>query len=586
MTMSVSRKVCMRKERFFPSGIQPQISKLSRGQRMRVHACARIWATGCRNYCRNSTTRYRRNWGAMIYAPVSLPMACISHRALCAPCCAPRDWRAPFSSPMPSVPLVPPGLVLIALPVPLSSWDATVRCAFQARIIWRDRACPSIARCATSSPGRMPASRRPSRWRPRTRSASWRARSGAMESQHSPVKSNGTTNYKSLPRGWAITNPVRHLTHRSDCIQEKEMIQTIQTFRPRIAVIGAGIYGSTMLKCFSAAQKQGMVDLIALAEIDEEVLQRHTRSLAIQGYANYKEMLMNVRLDAVAIATPDHLHGDAVLAAADAGLHAVVPQPSANRSERSPRVIDACRRHAVMLFVDFHKRFDPAHMRLKSDMQAGRLGKIQYGYACIEDRIEVPSVWLRKWAAQSSPSWFLGVHFYDLVYWLIQSQPRRVYAVGHRGKLKSMGMDTLDSINARVEFVNGANFSFDVSWILPAGFPSIVNQQLRIVGEEGVVEIDSQDRGMFSASSDAAESLVINAFGAQEYEHPVWGAQVQGYPFASMIRFIELLGAMKNGFVTLDELKGKYPDGEDALVSTRIGEAVDRSIATGEWIAL
>ncbi|ABM57160.1 oxidoreductase domain protein [Verminephrobacter eiseniae EF01-2] len=364
------------------------------------------------------------------------------------------------------------------------------------------------------------------------------------------------------------------------------MIQTIQTSRPRIAVIGAGIYGSSMLKCFSAAQKQGMVDLIALAEIDEEVLQRHTRSLGIQGYANYKEMLMNVHLDAVAIATPDHLHGDAVLAAADAGLHVLVQKPLDTSSERSQRMIDACRRRAVMLFVDFHKRFDPAHMRLKSDMQAGRLGKIQYGYACMEDRIEVPSVWLRKWAAQSSPSWFLGVHFYDLVYWLIQSQPRRVYAVGHRGKLKSMGMDTLDSINARVEFVNGANFSFDVSWILPAGFPSIVNQQLRIVGEEGVVEIDSQDRGMFSAYSDAVESLVINAFGAQEYEHPVWGAQVQGYTFASMIRFIELLGAMKNGLVTLDELKGKYPDGEDALVSTRIGEAVDRSIATGEWIAL
>src|SRR6218665_172720 len=197
----------------------------------------------------------------------------------------------------------------------------------------------------------MPASRRPSRWRPRTRSASWRARSGAMESQHSPVRSSGTTNCKSLPRGWAITNTVRHLTHRSDCIQEKEMIQTIQTSRPRIAVIGAGIYGSSRLKCFSAAQKQGRVDLIALAEIDEEVLQRHTRSLAIQGYANYKEMLMNVRLDAVAIATPDHLHGDAVLAAADAGLHVLVQKPLDTSSERSQRMIDACRRHAVMLFV-------------------------------------------------------------------------------------------------------------------------------------------------------------------------------------------------------------------------------------------
>ncbi|WP_010106280.1 Gfo/Idh/MocA family oxidoreductase [Verminephrobacter aporrectodeae] len=359
-----------------------------------------------------------------------------------------------------------------------------------------------------------------------------------------------------------------------------------QKSRPRIAVVGAGVYGSAMLKCFAALHKQGLLDLVALAEIDKEILDRQAKSFAIRGYADYRDMFTHAGLDAVAVATPDHLHGEVVLAAADAGLHVLVQKPLDTRSARAQQMIAACRQRAVMLFIDFHKRFDPAHMRLKSDMQAGRLGKIQYGSVCMEDKIVVPSVWLRQWAARSSPSWFLGVHFYDLVYWLLQSQPRRVYATGHRGKLQSMGVDTLDSVNARVEFANGASFSFDLSWILPTGFPSIVNQQIRMVGEEGVVEVDSQDRGMFSCYADVPESLVINAFGAQEYEHPVWGAQVQGYTFASMIRFVELLRAMQSGVLTLDELKGKYPDGEDALVSTRIGEAVDRSMACGEWISL
>lgn len=355
---------------------------------------------------------------------------------------------------------------------------------------------------------------------------------------------------------------------------------------PRMGVAGGGVYGSAMLKCFAALQRQGLVELVALAETDEAVLGRQVGAYGLAGYTDYRQMFAHAGLDAVAIATPDHLHGDLVLAAAAAGLHVLVQKPLDTSSARARQMLAACSARGVLLFVDFHKRFDPAHMRLKSDLQAGRLGKIQYGYVCMEDQILVPTQWLRKWAARSSPSWFLGVHFYDLVYWLLQSRPLRVYASGHRGKLQALGLDALDSVNARVEYANGATFSFDLSWILPAAFPSIVNQQLRMVGQEGLVEIDSQDRGMFSACSDTPASLVSNPFGAQEYEHPVWGAQVQGYTYASMQRFVELLAAIKSGRATLAQLAGKYPDGQDALVSTEIGEAVERSIATGTWIAL
>ena len=100
------------------------------------------------------------------------------------------------------------------------------------------------------------------------------------------------------------------------------------------------------------------------------------------------------------------------------------------------------------------------------------------------------------------------------------------------------------------------------------------------------MEVDSQDRGMFSASSGDDESRVINPFGAQEYDHPVWGKQMQGYTFDSMRYFVELLTLMKNGTRSLGSLAGKYPDGESAMVSTRIGAAVDRSLAQGKVIEL
>lgn len=354
----------------------------------------------------------------------------------------------------------------------------------------------------------------------------------------------------------------------------------------RIGAVGGGIYGTATLRCFAAAQRRGSSELVCLADIDENILAIHEKQFGLKGYLDYREMFAKADLDAVSIATPDDLHSEVVVAAANAGLHVLVQKPLDTSTIRARRMIDACRENGVMLYVDFHKRIDPAHMRLKQDIAMGKLGKIQYGYVCMEDKIVVPSGWLRKWAARSSPSWFLGVHFYDLVCWLTAARPLSVYASGYKGKLQSMGIDSFDSISARVQFDNGATVTFDTSWILPDSFPSIVNQQLRFVGDEGIVEIDSQDRGMFCAYSDMPDSQIGNPFGAVEYQHPVWGQQVQGYTFLSMIRFLELIQAIQSGEASLQSLDGAYPDGQQALIATQIGEAIDKSVTTSRIVKL
>lgn len=352
----------------------------------------------------------------------------------------------------------------------------------------------------------------------------------------------------------------------------------------RIAVVGGGVYGSQMLKCYAAAERRGLAKLVALADPGAEVRERHQAALGIKGYESLAELLAAEKLDAVAVATPDHLHMEGVLQAAEAGLHVLCQKPLDEDLARAQRMVEACRARGRMLFVDFHKRFDPGHRRLRDDVRSGRLGKIQYGYAHMEDRIEVPSQWLKRWAHESSPSWFLGVHFYDLVTWILGARPTRVYATGQKGKLRALGIDTWDSVQARVEYENGASFGFDLSWILPQGFPSIVNQGLRLVGETGIGEVDTQDRGMIAAYEDSPAPLVINPFATNEVSHPLFGLQPQGYTFESMSFFLELVQALKQGR-TLESLEGEYPSGEEALESTWIGQAVDESLASGGLVS-
>jgi len=351
--------------------------------------------------------------------------------------------------------------------------------------------------------------------------------------------------------------------------------------KKRIGVVGGGVYGTQMLKCFAFEQARGRIELVALADLDESVLADGAERFGVRGFTDFHAMLDEGRLDAVAVATPDHLHASVIEAAVRHGVHVLSQKPLDVDVARTRTLIETCGRAGVLLYVDFHKRFDPAHRRLRRDVRSGRLGRLQYGSVHMEDRIVVPTEWLRDWAARSSPSWFLGVHFYDLVHWLTGLTPRRVLASGHRGKLESLGLaGAWDSIQAKVEYEGGFSVNYDLSWILPASFPSIVNQGIRLVGEEGIAEVDSQDRGYFSACADAPGSEVVNPYGALEEEHPLYGASTEGYTFESMSGFVDVLFALEAGH-GLEALRGGYPDGESALISTCIGAAVDRSLESG-----
>jgi hypothetical protein len=70
-----------------------------------------------------------------------------------------------------------------------------------------------------------------------------------------------------------------------------------------------------------------------------------------------------------------------------------------------------------------------------------------------------------------------------------------------------------------------------------------------------------------------------------EIEKPIYGIVPQGYTYESMLYFTKLISMLKNG-TKLEELEGSYPSGEEALVSTRMCEAVHESIRTKQIITI
>ncbi len=252
-------------------------------------------------------------------------------------------------------------------------------------------------------------------------------------------------------------------------------------------------------------------------------------------------------------------------------------------------MIAAAEKADRLLQVDFHKRFDLYHLELERLVRSGRLGQLQYGYAYMEDRIEVPTQWLRQWAHRSSPAWFLGVHYYDLCRWLVRSDPVSVVASGQKQKLRSLGIDTYDSIQATIHFESGVSFAVHTSWILPAGHEAVVNQAIRVFGTDGMMEVDTQDRGARGVVTppddgrpDPAPSgmLTLNLGFFKESRNAAGDPVYAGYGIDAIAAFIDNVTHLVRGG-SLAKLAGRYADGKDGLEVTKIAVGVHQSIAQG-----
>lgn len=350
----------------------------------------------------------------------------------------------------------------------------------------------------------------------------------------------------------------------------------------RIGVVGVGVFGLFHLRAFRQKQREGKCELVCAAASSRTRLDERCAEFGIRGYTDWRQMLDLEQLDALSIVTPDHLHREMALEAIARGLHVLVEKPLDVTVGGCREIIDAAKVKSVLLQVDFHKRYDPWHLELKHKVARGELGEIRYASCHMEDKIVVPRDWFPTWAQQSSPAWFLGVHFFDLLLWLMNTKAKRVFATGMKGKLTALGIDTWDSIQTTVQMENGSSCTFDNSWILPDGFESVVNQGLRLVGTEGLMEVDTQDRGMRGAT--AAEGMRTFNMGyvyetTDKHGQPLF----VGYGIASIADFIDNLHFIQSSG-TIEQLRGRVALGEDGLEATKIAVAAHRSVETGEVV--
>lgn len=112
-----------------------------------------------------------------------------------------------------------------------------------------------------------------------------------------------------------------------------------------------------------------------------------------RAYADLADLAADPEVEAVYVATPNHLHRAAVEALAASGKAILCEKPMAASLADAEAMVAAVRRHGTFYGTAFDQRHHPAHRALRDAIAAGRIGKVtavRIVYAC----------WLhRDWAA-------------------------------------------------------------------------------------------------------------------------------------------------------------------------------------------
>ena len=115
-------------------------------------------------------------------------------------------------------------------------------------------------------------------------------------------------------------------------------------------------------------------ELVVVYGRNRETREAVARQFKVQAARSLEELLEH-DIDAVYIATPNHVHLEQTRAAAAAGKHIFCEKPLGLNVAQAKRMVEICRRAGVNLGTAFMMRYHSRHQAALKLIQAGKLGR-------------------------------------------------------------------------------------------------------------------------------------------------------------------------------------------------------------------
>jgi predicted dehydrogenase len=147
--------------------------------------------------------------------------------------------------------------------------------------------------------------------------------------------------------------------------------------RVGMGYIGLGNRGDQVHDAFL---EHGDNATVAICDLKSDYLDLAARKSASRGtaarYSDYRRLLEDKNVDAVAICTPDHWHAIMFIAACKAGKDVYCEKPFSLTVLEGRRMVEAAEKYNRVTQVGLHRRSAPEILRVAEMVKAGEIGKI------------------------------------------------------------------------------------------------------------------------------------------------------------------------------------------------------------------
>ncbi len=261
------------------------------------------------------------------------------------------------------------------------------------------------------------------------------------------------------------------------------MAAAAKTFR--VGVIGAG---SIAQECHMPGYKKDK--RTRLVAFSDPAVERQGEVIAkfgaVQGYADYRDMLRNESLDIVSVCTPNKFHAANVIASLEAGCHVLCEKPIAVSLKEADAMMAAAKSARRKLMIGFTHRLLAGPRQCKELLAEKRIGKpfmirVRFAHGGPYPGWAKNSWFYKKELAAGGAMLDMGIHAIDLCLWLMGP----INAVSAKAATLVKKIEVDDNAVMILEFKSGALGYIEVGWTSKPGFSG-----LEIYGTEGSIICD------------------------------------------------------------------------------------------------
>jgi predicted dehydrogenase len=221
----------------------------------------------------------------------------------------------------------------------------------------------------------------------------------------------------------------------------------------RIGVIGYGYWGPNLVRNLAETDGAAVTRVTDLRQARLALVAKRYPSVAVS--TDYRDILTDPAIDAVAVATPVSTHFDLAMAALKAGKHVLVEKPMAASAAEAAALVEEAERRGLVLMVDHTFVYTPAVQKICELTTQGDLGDLYY-----YDSVRIN---LGLFQHDVNVLWDLAVHDLSIMDALIGQTPTAVSATGIAhvpGKPENMAYMTMFFEGRLIAHVH-------VNWLAP-----------------------------------------------------------------------------------------------------------------------